>query len=299
MAGTTADRGERHEGDTSTDPSWRDAIVKGVSLPDAAYARLLALRTGLRHFERWSEQQAKAAGLSPAQHQLLLAIRGHRDPRGPTIGEVADYLLLRHHSTVGLVDRADAAGLVTRTRDPEDHRVVRLQLTVTGANRLEALSALHLEELQRLALELPGAWRGLAPVQRPHGFPGTPSQPGHRDAVDVEIARVYDDVVTGSAQRILVDRLWPRGIARADAPFEIWMKDVAPSTELRKWYGHKPERFDEFARRYRQELGREPAREALEQLHARSAEGLLVLVTATKDFERSGAAVLRDVLAGR
>lgn len=300
MAGTTADRGELHEGDTNADTSWHDAIVTGVSLPDATYARLLALRTGLRHFERWSEQQAKAAGLSPAQHQLLLAIRGHGDPRGPTIGEVADYLLLRHHSTVGLVDRADAAGLVTRTRDPEDHRVVRLQLTETGANRLEALSALHLEELQRLALELPGAWQGLAPVQRPHGFPGTPSQPGHRDdAVDVEIARVYDKVVTRSAQRILVDRLWPRGIARADAPFEIWMKDVAPSTELRKWYGHKPERFDEFARRYRQELAHDPARETLEQLHSRSAESPLVLLTATKEVERSGAAVLRDVLAGR
>jgi len=299
MARTTADRGERRKGDTSTYTSWRDAIVVRVSLPDAAYARLLALRTGLRHFERWSEQQAKAAGLSPPQHQLLLAIRGHGDPRGPTIGEVADHLLLQHHGTVGLVDRADVAGLVTRTRDSEDHRVVRLQLTGTGAKRLEALSTLHLEELERLALELPGAWQGLAPVQRSHGFPGAPSQPGRRDAVDVEIARVYDDVVTGSAQRILVDRLWPRGIARADAPVEIWMKDVAPSTELRKWYGHTPERFGEFTRRYRQELGHEPAREAFEQLHARSAEGLLVLVTATKDFERSGAAVLRDVLARR
>ena len=68
--------------------------MTGVTLPDDVYARLLALRTGLRHFERWSESQARAAGLTPAQHQLLLAIRGHGDPRGPTIGEVADYLLL-------------------------------------------------------------------------------------------------------------------------------------------------------------------------------------------------------------
>jgi len=144
-------------------------------LSDSVYARLLALRTGLRHFERWSEQQARAAGLTPAQHQLLLAIRGHSDPRGPTIGEVADYLLLRHHSTVGLVDRADAAGLVTRTRSEEDHRVVRLHLTAVGADRLEALSTLHLEELERLASQLPGAWDGLAPVQRTHGFPGSPA----------------------------------------------------------------------------------------------------------------------------
>lgn len=140
------------------------------TLPDEAYARLLALRTGLRHFERWSEQQARAAGLTPAQHQLMLAVRGHGDPRGPTIGEVADYLLLRHHSAVGLIDRADAVGLIRRVRDDEDHRVVRLRLTENGAERLEALSALHLEELERLALQLPGAWEGLAPVQRTHGF---------------------------------------------------------------------------------------------------------------------------------
>lgn len=159
-----------------------------MSLSDEDYARLLALRVGLRHFQRWSEHQAKAAGLTPAQHQLLLAIRGHSDSRGPTIGEVADYLLLRHHSTVELVDRADGAGLVTRSRDPDDHRVVRLQLTETGADRLEALSALHLEELERLALRLPAAWKGLAPVQRTHGLPGDPS--AESAPVKVEIARV-------------------------------------------------------------------------------------------------------------
>jgi DNA-binding MarR family transcriptional regulator len=148
-----------------------------VSLPDAAYARLLALRTGLRHFERWSAQQAQAAGLTPTHHQLLLAIRGHPDPEGPTIGEVADYLLLRHHSTVGLIDRAEAAGLVTRRRSDADHRIVRLRLTSEGAERLEALSALHLEELDRLAFDLPAAWAGLAPVQRTHGFAGVSGEP--------------------------------------------------------------------------------------------------------------------------
>jgi DNA-binding MarR family transcriptional regulator len=141
-----------------------------MTLPDAAYARLLALRTALRHFERWSEQQASAAGLTPAQHQLLLAVKGHDDPRGPTVGEVADYLLLRHHSTVGLVDRADGAGLVTRIRDPDDHRVVRLRLTAKGTRRLERLSALHLEELERLGPRFAALSEGLAPVQRPHGL---------------------------------------------------------------------------------------------------------------------------------
>ena len=133
---------------------------------------LLALRTGLRHFQRWSEQQAEASGLTPAQHQLLLAIRGHGDPRGPTVGEVADYLLLRHHSTVELVDRADAAGLVARSRDADDQRVVRLQLAADGEKHLEALSEQHLEELQRLARTLPSACRGLMPHQPLHGLGG-------------------------------------------------------------------------------------------------------------------------------
>jgi DNA-binding MarR family transcriptional regulator len=84
----------------------------------------------------------------------MLAIRGLDDPLGPTIGAIADSLLLRHHSAVGLVDRAAAAGLVERRADPEDQRVVRLRLTRTGARRLRQLSRKHLEELRRLRREL-------------------------------------------------------------------------------------------------------------------------------------------------
>jgi len=268
-------------------------------LPDATYARLLALRTGLRHFEAWSAQQARAAGLTPAQHQLLLAIRGHRDPNGPTVGEVADYLLLRHHSAVGLVDRAEDAGLVYRTRSEDDHRVVRLHLSEDGAARLEALSALHLEELDRLALDVPRAWAGLDPVHRPHGFAGAPdrTETVGADGLTVDIARVYDEQAPG-ALHVLVDRLWPRGIAKRGAPFEEWLKDVAPSPGLRKWYGHDPELFDEFAHRYIEELTHHPAKEALGTLRKLAGARKLVLLTATKDLERSGAAVLRDVLAG-
>jgi DNA-binding MarR family transcriptional regulator len=130
-------------------------------LDDGIYHRLLMLRTGLRRFEHWSAEQAASSGLTPAQHQLMLAIRGHPDRRGPTIGEASEYLLLRHHSVVGLVDRAEAAGLVRRTRDGSDHRVIRLQLTDEGMERLEALSRLHREELERLAHEIPDLWRGL------------------------------------------------------------------------------------------------------------------------------------------
>ncbi len=125
------------------------------------YERLLAFRTGLRRFLAWSGQQAEAAGITPAQHQLLLAIRGHPDPRGPTIGEVAGYLLVRHHSAVELIDRAVAAGLVVRRTDGEDGRTVRVTLTRLGADRLEQLAASHLEELDRLNSQLHSLWAGL------------------------------------------------------------------------------------------------------------------------------------------
>ncbi|HEX5718078.1 MAG TPA: MarR family transcriptional regulator [Thermoanaerobaculia bacterium] len=128
---------------------------------DSEYQRMLLFRTGLRRFLHWSGQQAEAAGLTPAQHQLLLAIRGHQDSRGPTIGDTAGYLLLRHHSAVGLVDRAEAAGLVERLEDQDDRRVVRLRLSPKGAGILVQLSQAHLEELTRLAPEVRALWAGL------------------------------------------------------------------------------------------------------------------------------------------
>jgi len=121
-----------------------------ADLSDAEYAQLLAFRNAMRRFLRWSEEQATGIGVTPAQHQLLLAIRGDDDPRGPTIGDVADSLLLRHHSAVGLVDRAVAANLVERHSDSEDHRIVRLRLTALGTRRLRQLAGLHLAELRRM-----------------------------------------------------------------------------------------------------------------------------------------------------
>lgn len=131
---------------------------------DDEYRSLLEFRTGLRQFLRWSEQQAEAVGLSPAQHQLLLVIRGHPDPRGPTIGDVAEQLLLRHHSAVGLVDRAEDAGLLRRERDRDDHRFIRLRLSARGSEKLRRLTALHLEELSRLSRPLQRLWAGLQPT---------------------------------------------------------------------------------------------------------------------------------------
>jgi DNA-binding MarR family transcriptional regulator len=136
-------------------------IVVRSSLTTKEYQHLLALRTGLRRFLHWSEEQAHAAGLTPSHHQLLLAVRGHDDPRGPTIGDVADYLLLRHHSAVELAQRAEGLGLIHRVADPDDGRVVRLVLTDKGSDSLEQLTALHVEELARLADDLRPVWDGL------------------------------------------------------------------------------------------------------------------------------------------
>jgi DNA-binding MarR family transcriptional regulator len=143
------------------------------SLSAGDYRRLLEFRDGLRRFLRWSESQAIAVGLTPAQHQLLLAIKGHPGSQRPTIGEVADHLRLRHHSAVELVNRAETAGLVTRWSDADDQRVVRLSLTNAGSRRLEALSALHLEELRRLTPRLRLLWADLEPEAAPPGLSPT------------------------------------------------------------------------------------------------------------------------------
>ena len=132
-----------------------------MTLERRHYERLLDVRTGRRRFLRWSADQAATAGVTPTQHQLLLAIRRNPDPAGPTIREMAGYLLVRHHSAVELVDRSVAARLVERRQDADDLRAVRQSRTANGADRLAWLSALHLEELRRFAPQLEARWDGL------------------------------------------------------------------------------------------------------------------------------------------
>ncbi len=112
----------------------------------------------------------------------------------------------------------------------------------------------------------------------------------------VAVVRVYDDPGRESGTRVLVDRVWPRGVSKEAVRLDLWLKDVAPSTELRRWYGHEPSRFAEFGRRYEAELGEPPAAEALGRLRDIASAGRLVLVTATKDVEHSQAAVLAGLL---
>jgi DNA-binding MarR family transcriptional regulator len=114
----------------------------------------LLFRVTLRRFLRWSEDQAQAAGLTPAQHQLLVAIKGHRGSEPPAIRDLAEYLLLQSHSTVGLVDRAETAGIVRRQQDEKDARVVRVYLTEKGEQLVENLTSAHLAELYNLSVSL-------------------------------------------------------------------------------------------------------------------------------------------------
>lgn len=124
------------------------------NLDDEDYQRLLAFRTELRDFLRWSEQAAQDAGLTSSLHQLLLVVRGHPSVSGPTIGDAAEKLHIRHHSVVELAQRAESAGLLERVRDEVDHRRLHLRLTERGQIGLEALTRAHLARIETLAATL-------------------------------------------------------------------------------------------------------------------------------------------------
>jgi uncharacterized protein YeaO (DUF488 family) len=116
--------------------------------------------------------------------------------------------------------------------------------------------------------------------------------------VDVRVRRVYDEPVRQDGARVLVDRVWPRGVTKARADLADWCRQIAPSTSLRTWYGHDPAKFDEFARRYRVELEEPERAAALLHLREVALTGPLTLLTATRDPDLSQAAVLADVLRG-
>ncbi|MCI0573278.1 MAG: DUF488 family protein [Myxococcaceae bacterium] len=110
----------------------------------------------------------------------------------------------------------------------------------------------------------------------------------------VRLKRAYAPAAHEDGYRVLVDRLWPRGLKKEALPLDAWLRDISPSPELRKWFGHAPERWEEFTRRYRAELARAPAKELLEQLAARARRGTVTLVFSTKDEERNSAAVVKE-----
>ena len=110
----------------------------------------------------------------------------------------------------------------------------------------------------------------------------------------IRLKRAYEAADAGDGTRVLVDRLWPRGVSKQEVALEEWMKDIAPSTELRQWFGHEPSRWAEFQHRYKAELRGHGA--DLERLRAIAAKGALTLVYAARDEAHNDAVVLRDVL---
>lgn len=116
-------------------------------------------------------------------------------------------------------------------------------------------------------------------------------------SADIRVRRVYEDPSADDGARVLVDRLWPRGVGKETAELEEWAKDVAPSNELRLWYGHDPKRFDEFRSRYEAELAAPAARDGLERLRGLAGAGrTLTLLTATRELDLSHAKVLAGLL---
>ncbi|MFC5246892.1 DUF488 domain-containing protein [Streptomyces nigrescens] len=113
---------------------------------------------------------------------------------------------------------------------------------------------------------------------------------------NLRLRRVYEAPEPSDGARVLVDRLWPRGLSKADAQLTEWCKEVAPSSELRRWFHHEEPRFTEFAERYREELAQEAVQPALERLRERAAQGPLTLLTATKGVSVSHVNVLIEVL---
>jgi uncharacterized protein YeaO (DUF488 family) len=116
-------------------------------------------------------------------------------------------------------------------------------------------------------------------------------------AANVKLKRAYDPASSDDGKRILVDRLWPRAVSKARAHLDSWMKDIAPSTELRTWFDHVPARWDEFRRRYRDELEQHP--ELLRDLRQQARSGAITLVYGARDEWHNEAVVLRNVILGR
>ncbi|HEY3957804.1 MAG TPA: DUF488 family protein [Streptosporangiaceae bacterium] len=113
---------------------------------------------------------------------------------------------------------------------------------------------------------------------------------------EVRLRRVYEEPQPGGGTRVLVDRLWPRGLAKQKAKIDNWLKAVAPSDELRRWFGHDPAKFDDFTARYLDELADPDRGQALRELRGMAAAGPVTLLTATKDLQHSQAAVLARLL---
>ena len=117
-----------------------------------------------------------------------------------------------------------------------------------------------------------------------------------KQKLSIALKRAYDEPSASDGTRVLVERLWPRGISRERAHINLWLKDVAPSTELRKWFNHDPQKFPEFRRRYETELKSETAQASLTKLCEIAKQGQLTLIFAARDLSHSNAIIIQDLL---
>jgi DNA-binding MarR family transcriptional regulator len=141
---------------------YNRGVAENQDLTDSDYRSLGAFRFQIRRFQHFSEAAAKAEGLEPHQHQMLLAIRALEEPSAaPTIGQLAEHLFVRHHSAVGMIDRLAERGLVERLRGEDDRRQVRVRLTTGGCQKLHHLSRIHHQELRQSGPLLVETLRGL------------------------------------------------------------------------------------------------------------------------------------------
>ncbi|MFL5306128.1 MAG: DUF488 family protein [Polyangia bacterium] len=226
--------------------------------------------------------------MSPAQRRIYAVVARIPKGRVATYGQVA--------SLAGLPRRARLVGRALRVVpdgiDIPWHRVVNAQgkISVRGdALDHEDLQAalLHREGVRFTGATIPlDQYRWDAEGKRPATSPSA--------AGGIRVKRVYDPPSRDDGVRVLVDRLWPRGLSKATARIDAWMKDVAPSAPLRAWFGHDPARWTEFRRRYFRELAGTDARG---ELLAMADDRPLTLLFATKDLEHNNAVVLRDWLA--
>ena len=115
--------------------------------------------------------------------------------------------------------------------------------------------------------------------------------------MSIQLKRVYDKAVKADGQRVLVDRVWPRGLTKKEAQIDDWLKEIAPSARLRKWFGHDPARWKEFKKRYTAEL--EAQREEIEQLARKARKQTVTLLFGAKDIEHNNAVVLKEYLQAR
>lgn len=117
--------------------------------------------------------------------------------------------------------------------------------------------------------------------------------------MSIAIKRAYDPAATGDGYRVLVDRMWPRGLSKDKLKVDVWMKDIAPSAELRKWYGHQVEKWPEFRKRYRAELQQPPARDLLEELIHRARKGKVTLVIGARDPAHANGMVIAELIRAK